>query len=111
MIDPINSLVLILICTCMTALTRFLPFILFPSSDKTPKSLEYLGGVLPGAIMGMLVVYCYKSTVVFSWPFALPELIATLIVVLSYLWKKNVLLSIGAGTILYMFLVQVVFIS
>lgn len=109
MIDFSHSLIIVLICTLVTALTRFLPFLLFPSGNKTPKALDYLGGVLPGAIMGMLVVYCYKSTVIFSWPFALPELIATALVVLSYLWKRNTLLSIGAGTVLYMLLVQVIF--
>lgn len=109
MIDFSHSLIIVLICTLVTALTRFLPFLLFPSGNKTPKALDYLGGVLPGAIMGMLVVYCYKSTVIFSWPFALPELIATALVVLSYLWKRNTLLSIGAGTVIYMLLVQVIF--
>ncbi|MBQ0001782.1 MAG: branched-chain amino acid transporter permease [Clostridiales bacterium] len=110
MINTTHSLIIILICTVVTALTRFLPFLLFPSGDKTPQSLKYLGGVLPGAIMAMLVVYCYKSTVIFTWPYALPEIIATGVVVLSYLWKRNTLLSIGAGTVLYMFLVQVVFV-
>lgn len=110
MIDATHSILIIAICTLMTALTRFLPFVLFPSGDRTPKALHYLGGVLPGAIMGMLVVYCFKSTVVLSWPYALPEIIASALVILSYLWKKNTLLSIGAGTVLYMILVQVVFV-
>ncbi len=110
MIDPKNSLIIILICTLVTALTRFLPFLLFPSGNKTPKALDYLGGVLPGAIMGMLVVYCYKSTVVFSWPFALPEVIAAGVVVFLHLWKRNTLLSIGVGTVLYMILFQLVFV-
>lgn len=110
MINTSHSLIIILICTIVTALTRFLPFLLFPSGDHTPKALEYLGGVLPGAIMGMLVVYCYKSTTILSWPFGLPEIIAAAAVVLSYLWKKNTLISIGVGTVLYMILVQMIFI-
>ena len=108
--DTTHSLAIILICTLVTAEIRFAPFLLFPSADKTPKVLDYLGGVLPGAIMGMLVVYCFRSAAVTSWPFALPEIIAAAVVVGTYLWKKNTLISIGVGTVLYMVLVQVVFI-
>lgn len=108
--STVQSLLLIAVISLMTILTRFLPFLLFRSEEKMPKALEYLGGVLPGAIMGMLVIYCFKSTVVTKWPFALPEIIATVVVVALYLWKKNTLISIGVGTILYMILVQMVFI-
>lgn len=105
-----HSLLLIGVISLVTIVIRFLPFVIFHDDSRTPKALEYLGNVLPGAIMGMLVIYCFKSTVVTSWPFALPELIATAVVVLSYLWKRNTLLSIGGGTILYMVLVQIVFV-
>ena len=40
----------------------------------------------------------------------LPELIAAAAVVGLHCWKKNTLLSIAAGTALYMVLVQVVFV-
>ena len=92
-----------------TMLTRFLPFILFPANKKLPDILLYMGKVLPGAIMGMLVVYCFRNTRVLTWPHALPELIAGLVVAASYLWKKNILISIAAGTVLYMVLIQAVF--
>jgi branched-subunit amino acid transport protein AzlD len=110
MIDVPYSLALIAVVALVTVAIRFLPFALFRGDRPIPKTLEYLGGVLPGAIMGMLVVYCFKSTVVTAWPFALPELIATAVVVALYLWKRNTLLSIGVGTVLYMALVQLVFI-
>lgn len=109
MINSMHSIVLIAIMAVGTAIIRFLPFCIFRDEAKTPKALIYLGSVLPGAVMGMLVVYCFKSTVVVSWPYALPEIIASAVVVISYLWKRNVLISIGVGTVLYMFLVQVVF--
>ncbi len=108
--DWIHSLLLIAVIAAVTVFIRFLPFFIFRDSSKTPKALEYLGGVLPGATMGMLVVYCFKGTTVLAWPFALPELIATALVVGTYLWKRNILLSIGAGTVLYMVLVQAVFV-
>lgn len=110
MIRTSHSLMLVVVISLVTIIIRFLPFVIFRSDDKMPKVLEYLGGVLPGAIMGMLVVYCFKSTVVMTWPFALPELIATGVVIGLYLWKRNTLISIGIGTVLYMILVQIVFV-
>lgn len=107
--ELVHSFLLVAVISAVTVAIRFLPFLIFHDSSRTPKALEYLGGVLPGATMGMLVVYCFKGTAVTAWPFALPELIATAAVVGLYLWKRNTLLSIGAGTILYMVLVQTVF--
>jgi branched-subunit amino acid transport protein AzlD len=108
--NTIHSLLLIAVITLVTALTRFLPFLLFRSESRIPKALEYLGGVLPGAIMGMLVVYCFKSTVVTAPPYALPEVIAAAVVVITYIWKRSTLLSIGIGTLLYMVMVQLIFV-
>lgn len=71
--------------------------------------IQYLGKVLPPAVIGMLVIYCLKSVNVLAAPFGLPELIAVAAVILLHVWKRNNLLSIGAGTVLYMFLIQVVF--
>lgn len=92
-----------------TLITRFLPFLLFPQGKEMPRYVEYLGHTLPYATMGLLVVYCLKGVNVFSWPFGLPEFIASAAVAVLHVWKKNSLLSIGAGTVLYMVLIQVVF--
>lgn len=86
-----------------------MPFLLFPAGKKVPKTVEYLGKVLPPAVIGMLVVYCFKSVNPAAFPFGLPELIASATVVLLHIWKRNNLLSIGVGTVLYMVLVQTVF--
>jgi branched-subunit amino acid transport protein AzlD len=59
--------------------------------------------------MALLVVYCLKGVTVFAAPHGLPELIAVLTVVLLHWYKKNSLLSIAFGTIVYMFLIQKVF--
>ena len=93
-----------------TMLMRFLPFILFPEHRKTPAYILYLGRVLPYTIIGMLVVYCLRNTVVLRWPFALPEAICIGAILILQLWRKNMLLSIGGGTLLYMILVQAVFV-
>lgn len=110
MLTPVQTLVTILAVTLGTMLTRFLPFLLFPNSSKTPRFIRYLGKVLPYAVMGMLVVYCLRSVTLTAAPFGAPEAIAVLCVAGLHLWKKNTLLSIGAGTVLYMVLVQFVFI-
>ncbi len=103
------SLAIILVTAVCTFATRALPFIVFPKGREIPAAVLYLGKVLPAAVIGMLVVYCLRDTVLFSAPYGLPELIAVLVTALLHIWKRNNLLSIGAGTVLYMFLIQVVF--
>ncbi len=105
-----RSVAIILLVAFTTLATRAIPFIMFPEGKKIPKAVQYLGKVLPPAVIGMLVVYCFKSVEITSVPFGLPEIIAGLAVVLLHVWKRNNLLSIGAGTILYMVLVQYIFV-
>lgn len=92
-----------------TMLTRFLPFLLFPAGKPTPKYIQYLGKVLPGAVFGLLVIYCLKNVSVFEGSRGIPEFIGILAVVALHRWKRQMLLSIAGGTILYMVLVQLVF--
>lgn len=92
-----------------TMLTRFLPFLVFPAGRETPKYIQYLGKVLPGAVFGLLVVYCLRSVDLFSGSHGLPEAISIGIVVALHLWKRQMLLSIAGGTVCYMLLVQMVF--
>ena len=91
-----------------TMVTRFLPFIVFPEGKEPAKAVRYLGGKLPYAVIALLVVYCLKDAPASS-THGLPEAIEILFVVLLHKWKKNTLLSIAGGTILYMLLVQMVF--
>ncbi len=91
-----------------TMVTRFLPFLIFPEGKTPPPFITYLGTVLPYAVIGLLVVYCLKDAV-FSSFHGLPEAIAVLFIVGIHKWKKNTLFSIGAGTVLYMVLVQTCF--
>lgn len=92
----------------VTAGLRFLPFAVFPGG-KTPKIIEKLGKSLPYAIMGMLVVYCLKGTSFASPAGFLPPLISCAVVALLHIWKRNTLLSILAGTLCNMLLVQLIF--
>ena len=103
------TLIRILVMAAVTALLRFLPFLVFPGGRKRPQIITYLGTVLPYSVMAMLVIYCLKNVSVLAAPFGLPEFIAVAAVIMLHVWKRNNLLSIGAGTALYMFLIQVVF--
>ena len=105
----LHSILIVVVGALATTATRFLPFLIFRDSEKTPPIVTYLGKVLPCAIMGMLVVYCMKDVAFLSYPYALPELISCAAVAGLHIWKRNSLLSIGVGTVLYMVLVQVVF--
>lgn len=110
MLDTASSLIMIAVVAVATFATRAASFLVFPKGKEVPSQVEYMGKVLPPAIIGMLVVYCLKSTSVLAYPYGLPELIACVTVIALHIWKRNIFLSIGAGTVLYMVLVQVVFV-
>ncbi len=105
----LHAALMIAVIALVTAALRFLPFLIFGENRKTPPLVAYLGQVLPYAIMGMLVVYCLKGVSLTAFPFGIPELLGCATVTLLHIWKRNTLLSIGAGTVCYMLLVQFVF--
>lgn len=99
----------ILVIVLGTILTRFLPFLLFPAGKPTPKLVQKLGRILPAAVFGLLIVYCLKNVSFLSGSHGLPELISIALVTALHLWKRQTLLSIAAGTVCYMLLIQFVF--
>lgn len=107
--NKLHSFLIVVVIALATMATRFIPFLLFRNKEKTPGWIVYLGKVLPYAIMGMLVVYCFKDTTFLQYPYGIPELLGCAAVVGLHLWRRNTLLSIGGGTLLYMLLVQLVF--
>lgn len=127
MLTPAQAAASIAVMAVVTFLTRVLPFLLFDRGDSPPKLVLYLGRVLPPAVIAMLIIYCLRSPAVevpaqltegmpgvlaavvsffVGWA---PQLIAGAAVVVLHVWKRNNLLSIFGGTILYMILVQAVF--
>ena len=106
----IRSAVLVGVCALITAALRFIPFFVFGGKRKTPAFITYLGKVLPFAIMGMLVVFCLKNVSITSYPHGIPELLGVLTVAGLHIWKRNTLLSIVAGTVVYILLVNFIFI-
>ena len=102
-----RTFLLIAVMAIVTILLRFLPFLVF--RKQVPGYISYLGKVLPAAIIGMLVVYCFKDAALTAHPFGIPEVIAAASVVGLQVWKRNSLISILTGTVVYMLLVQLVF--
>ena len=100
---------MVAVMAAVTAALRFLPFLIFRGTRKTPAFITYLGRVLPYAVMGMLVIFCFKSVSFLKAPFGAPELIAGAVVVGLHVWRRNTLLSILSGTAVYMLLIQLVF--
>lgn len=108
-LTPIQTLIMILVIAFGTMVTRFTPFLMFPEGKETPKTVVYLGNVLPPAMIGLLIIYCLKDVSLPVSPHGIPEVLAILFIVVLHKWKSNVLLSIGGGTLLYMVLVQLIF--
>ena len=102
-----QQIITIAVVVLGTMTTRFLPFIIF-SEDSAPEFVRFLGRVLPNAVIGLLVIYSLKDSIG-GVNHCIPELIALAFIFILHKWKKNTLLSIAGGTILYMFLVQIVF--
>lgn len=103
-----HDMILIGVIALVTLMTRALPFIAF--SNKKNPIIEYLGQVLPYSIMAMLVVYCLKDINLLSQFHGLSEIISVLVVIVLHVYKRNTLLSIIGGTIVYMICVQYIFI-
>ena len=109
MLTTTQMIIYILVTAAGVFATRVSAFLLFPSGRTTPKIIIFLGNALPCALMALLIVYCLKDISLIAHPHGLPELIALAVTALLHLWKKNTLLSISVGTVLYMILVQGVF--
>lgn len=105
----LQILLSIAVITIVTAATRFAPFVLWGGNKKTPEIIAKLGKTLPFAVMGMLVVFCLKEISFTSLSGFLPTLISAVVTAVLYVWKRNTLISIVAGTLCNMLLVQLVF--
>lgn len=104
-----HSLLIILVASLCTILLRAFPFLIFGGKKEVPSTVQYLGKALPPAIMAVLVVYCLRGVSFLKGNHGIPEIISVLLVAGLHIWKKNILLSIGLGTVCYMLLVQLVF--
>ena len=111
MISSTYAIAIIAVMTVVTFITRALPFILFDRGETVPKWVSFLGDVLPPAIMSFLLVYCLKSVdLVNGANHGIPEILSVAVAMGLHFWKRNTFLSIGVSTVLYMVLVQLVFV-
>jgi len=104
-----RSILIILICAVITFIERWLPFAIF-GGREVPKAITYLGKILPLAVMTTLIAYCLRNTTFTYLAGFAPQLIAVAITAALHLWKRNTMISVFGGTIIYMVLVQVVFV-
>ena len=102
----IEILIIIAALAAGVMITRLVPFVLFPENKPVPKAVEYLGNVLPPAVIALLVVYCLRNVEFLQGTFGLPEILAILAICGLHTWKRNSLLSIAGGTMIYMALLQ-----
>lgn len=104
---PLQQIATVLIAGSATVLTRFLPFAAFRKG--APAYIRYLGTVLPGAVFGLLVVYCLKDVDITAGGRGVPEALGILATAAIYLWRRDMLWAILAGTLSYMVLVNFFF--
>ena len=110
MSDSFHAILIILVMGLMTLATRLIPVLIFGRGDKkVPDYIMYLGRGVPYTAMGLLIVYCLRDVNIAGASHGLPEIIALAIVVVSYLLKKNTILSVVIGTAAYMVMVQMIF--
>lgn len=107
---PARTLTMILVAAACTFATRVAPFLLFNGKKPIPPIVRYLGEALPPAVIALLVVYCVKNVNWLAAPHGTPELLCIAVTAALHVWKRNNLLSIGVGTVLYMYLIQNVFV-
>ncbi|MBR3431884.1 MAG: AzlD domain-containing protein [Clostridia bacterium] len=104
--NTIYPLAVIGVIAVVTWALRAFPFLLF-GNRPLPKVIRYLGKALPPAIMTVLVIYCLRDISFSQSPFGIPELAACALVVILQAVRKNMYLSIIAGTVCYMVLIRV----
>ena len=92
-----QKLITIARCAAGTMATRFLPFLMFSSRRPTPAFIRYLGKALPGAVFGMLVIYCLRNVSFVRSGYGIPELAAVAVTALLHVKKRQMLLSHGVA--------------
>jgi branched-subunit amino acid transport protein AzlD len=97
--------IMIAVAALGTMATRFAAFWFF-GARTVPPFVTYLGQVLPPAVMAMLIVFCLKDTAVTHAPYGLPEWLGVALTAGLYRWRRNVLIAVLGGTVVYMGLLR-----
>lgn len=103
----VYSILIIAVASLCTVVTRALPFAVFGGRREMPDTLRRLTALLPPAIIAVLVVYCLKDLSSENATGLVATAAALAAVAVLHIWRKNTLLSIAAGTIIYMALIRI----
>lgn len=101
----------VFMCALMIFSERAFPFVLF-SKKNPPKLIRIIQKFIPTMVIACLLVYCLKD-ISFTDENGLylkgfvPSFSALFVTLGLQLWKKNTLLSILSGTVLYMVLLRI----
>ena len=104
------SIIIIAVIAILTFAARLFPYVIFGRGNKVPELVIFLGQVLPPAVMVLLIVYCIRNISIFVYPYGIPEFSAILLTAILFVTVKNNLVAMISGTVLYMILIQMVFI-
>ncbi len=102
-----QEIITIGVAVVATVITRFTPFVVFRASKPTPRYITYLGKVLPAAVFAFLVVYCFRGINVMEKNHGIPEIVATILTIFVHVWRRDMMMSIGIGTLCYMVLIRI----
>lgn len=105
--DPLWAAVALAVVAVVTAFTRGLPYVALGGRERIPPAARYLGAVLPGAIMAILVLYCLRHVHFRAAPFGVPEFGALASVAVIHRVGRHQFVSVLVGTAVYMVLLRV----
>ena len=86
---------------------RMLPYIIF-ANGKLPKLVKFYEKYLPYSLMAILFYFCLSAVKFSIYPYGFPEILTLLIVGVLQFWKKNMMLSLFLGTVIYLILIRYV---
>ena len=95
----------------VTFLERAFPFILF-SRKNPPKVINFIEKYIPPMVMAALLFYCLKDISFIKESGIdlkgfLPYMIGIISTIILHIWKRNSLISIFGGTVIYMILIRI----
>ena len=97
----------VMIAALVTLMTRLIAFLLFPAGKKAPAFITWLGKQLPRAVMMMLVIYCLKDLNFTGTASYVPALVGVVVTSFLHVAKRQMMLSIASGTLVYMLLIRI----
>ncbi len=95
----------ILLTSAIATLARLLPF-LFAERIKRSQWIQSIGQKLPPAIMVLLVAYTVSGQHFLTYPYGIPAIAGIIATAATHIWRKNMLLSILTGVVVYQMLIH-----